>query len=340
MGEQLVSVIMTNYNTREEYLRCAIESILNQTYRNFEFIIIDDGSNDGSPNIIKEYQTGDGRIKLFFNGENKGITKSLNTALSKASGEFIARMDADDESLPRRIEKQVLFMNENPDVIACGSYIHFIGDAAENKKDRKIDIAERNEFRIRLLFGNQMNICHPSAMFRKSMLDGFSIRYFERYPVAQDYRMWVECSKYAQCANVPEMLFNYRINSGAVSVTKAQLQRQCTQNIIKEQLDAMGVVLTDEIFSLHYGYLTDRKFYSEELYDWLCSLIEANRRTSSYDNDVFERLIWSKWADIIYHTWRSPKEKYSLSAMLKTLPADYKREFLKLTAKRLVGKKR
>ena len=111
MGEQLVSVIMTNYNTREEYLRCAIESILNQTYRNFEFIIIDDGSNDGSPNIIKEYQTGDGRIKLFFNGENKGITKSLNTALSKASGEFIARMDADDESLPRRIEKQVLFMN-------------------------------------------------------------------------------------------------------------------------------------------------------------------------------------------------------------------------------------
>ncbi len=340
MCEQPVSVIMTNHNTSEEYLRCAIESILNQTYQNFEFIIIDDGSDDGSPDIIREYQAGDNRIKLFFNGENKGITKSLNTALGKASGEFIARMDADDESFPQRIEKQILFMNENPDVIVCGTYIHFIGEGANEKKDRKIDIADREEFRIRQLFGNHMNICHPSAMFRKSLLDKFSIRYFEQYPVAQDYRMWIECGRYARCANVPEVLFNYRINSGAVSVTKAQLQRQCTQNIVKEQLEAMGVEMSDEMFSMHFGYLTDRKFYSQELYDWLCTLIEANKRTDCYDNDVFERLIWTKWADIVYHTWRSPKEKYSLSAMLKTLPADYKSEFLKLTAKRFIGKKR
>lgn len=340
MGEQLVSVIMTNYNTREEYLRCAIESILNQTYRNLEFIIVDDGSDDRSPDIIREYQDKDGRIKLFLNGENRGITTSLNTALNKATGEFIARMDADDESLPQRIEKQVLFMNENPDVIVCGTYIHFIGDTANDKRDRKIDIADRDEFRVRLLFGNQMNICHPSAMFRKSLLDKFSITYFEQYPVAQDYRMWVECSKYARCANVPEILFNYRINSGAVSVTKVQLQRRCTQNIIKEQLNSIGVELTDDIFELHYGYLTDRKFYSPRLYEWICTLIEANGRTACYDKAVFERLIWTKWADIIYHTWRSPDEKYPLPTMLKTLPAEYKKEFLKLIAKKVIGKKK
>ena len=101
----LVSVVMPNYNTEEEYLRSAIESILNQTYSNFEFIIIDDGSTNDSVSIIESYD--DERIVLIKNTENQGVTRSLNIALDHCKGDYIARMDSDDVSFPNRFEKQV-----------------------------------------------------------------------------------------------------------------------------------------------------------------------------------------------------------------------------------------
>ena len=121
----LISVIMSNYNTPEEYLREAIESILNQTYKNFEFIIIDDCSTDNSLEIIKSYN--DERIVLIENEENIGLTKSINKGLAVAKGEYIARMDADDVSLPQRFEKQINYMNDHTELIVCGSSMELIG---------------------------------------------------------------------------------------------------------------------------------------------------------------------------------------------------------------------
>ena len=117
----LVSVIMSNYNTPEEYLRESIESILNQTYSHIEFIIVDDCSTDNSLNVIKSYK--DDRIVLIENTENLGLTKSLNKALKQAKGEFVARMDADDISLPTRFEKQVAFLKQNSDVDAIKALV-------------------------------------------------------------------------------------------------------------------------------------------------------------------------------------------------------------------------
>ena len=108
--KDLISVVMSNYNTDEEYLRAAIESVLNQTYENFEFIIVDDCSTNNSVDVIESYS--DKRIKLIKNKGNMGLTKSLNIAIKAAKGEFIARMDADDIALPQRFEKQIEFLKK------------------------------------------------------------------------------------------------------------------------------------------------------------------------------------------------------------------------------------
>ena len=172
----LVSVIMSNYNTPEDYLRQSIDSILGQTYSNFEFIIVDDASTDGSLAVIESYK--DPRIRIIKNSENLGLTKSLNIALDECRGEYIARMDSDDISLPERFEKQVTFLQSNPDVIVCGTWAKYIGNwKAQNSNDgnRRL-IPDRETFKIYQLFGNDPNIVHPSAMFNNAKLKANGIR--------------------------------------------------------------------------------------------------------------------------------------------------------------------
>ena len=123
----LISVIMPNYNTSVEYLSLAVDSILSQTYENFEFIIIDDCSTDESVDYLASIT--DPRVRVIRNDVNRGITASLNVALDNARGDYIARMDSDDVSLPERFEKQIAFMEANPDVIVCGTWIQSFGGA-------------------------------------------------------------------------------------------------------------------------------------------------------------------------------------------------------------------
>ena len=136
MTNNLISVIMCLYNTKEKYLREAIESVLNQTYSGFEFIIIDDGSTNDSISVIESYQ--DKRI-ILVRKEHSGIPKSLNIGLDLAHGEYVARMDSDDVCLPDRFEKQIYYLREHPNCIVCGTYAEFIGD-----KYRKIKSITKN----------------------------------------------------------------------------------------------------------------------------------------------------------------------------------------------------
>lgn len=128
---ELISVILPVYNG-EKYLKEAIESILNQTYTNFEFIIIDDGSKDSSLEIIKEYEKEDERI-VAVSRENKGLIATLNEGIEKAKGKYIARMDQDDISLPNRFEEQLKIMENDKEIVVCGSWINVFG---ENRKEK------------------------------------------------------------------------------------------------------------------------------------------------------------------------------------------------------------
>ena len=319
----LVSVIMSNYNTPEEYLRASIESILEQTYRNFEFIIIDDCSTDDSLSIIESYD--DSRIVIIRNEQNLGITKSLNKGLAVAKGEFIARMDADDVAFRNRFEKQVDFLKANPNFIVCGTGVEIIGDCESKHSNKFIcrNIPERESFRIHLLFGNYPNIVHPTAMFNHGLLLKNNIRYNERYPLAQDYRMWVSCSEVAECANLPETLLFYRVHGKAVSTDRKELQKNITIQIMQEQLSKLNLNITDENSDIHIAFLLARKPYDIKYKKWIKTLLIQNKKYKVYNCKKLKDILWKKWAEISYFGLANQKNPIKLLKIIFDIPVIY-----------------
>ncbi len=319
----LVSIIMSNYNTPEEYLRIAIESILNQTYTSFEFIIIDDCSTDNSLEVIRSYN--DDRIVILQNDENLGLTKSLNRGLEIARGEYVARMDADDVCFPDRLEKQVRYMEEHPDIIVCGSGMELIGDWEGKFSNKCIcrTIPDRETFRIYLLFGNHINIPNNVAMFRHKKLTENNIKYNEKYIYAQDFRMWVECSQYGECQNLSDVLVQYRIHNNAVSVAKKETQKNCAKNIMAEQLGWLDLTIPDNWENIHWGLLKERKPYDSECKKWMKRIIEKNKIHKVYNQKKLKKLLFEKWAEISYFALRKEKNPVKSIKILLNIPIKY-----------------
>ena len=279
----MISVIMPSFNTPVEMLAKAVDSILEQTYANFELIIIDDCSTDASVEYLASLQ--DQRVKIIRNRQNMGITKSLNVGLSHARGEYIARMDSDDICLPQRFEKQLAFMEANPDVIVCGTWFQAFGDASYTTKRV---IPEQAYLQCSFLFGNTYGLCHPTAFFRGDMLRQYGIRYDENLPTAQDYGMWTLCAQYGKIANVEEVLLNYRVHNGQISVAKRQLQMQCALRVQTAILRRIMPEITEEKAQLHVKMCRDRK-PDKKLASWIRELEKANSKCSAYDPAVFCR---------------------------------------------------
>lgn len=211
-GCPTISVIMSVYNTNKSFLAEAIESILNQTYPNFEFIIIDDNSTDGSLSIIEQYMSKDDRIVLIKNKTNIGLTKSLNKGLKLAKGQYIARMDADDVSLPDRFKQQIEYMENNSHVTVIGG-IAYSGAEVTNRWFNENTKIEKALF----LFGNA-GIAHPTAFIRKSFLDFHHIKYDENLKKSQDYALWLDIVQQGGVIQrLPEFVLKYRIHEGQIS---------------------------------------------------------------------------------------------------------------------------
>lgn len=198
-----VSVIMAIYN-QEKYLKEAIESILKQTFKDFEFLVIDDKSTDGSLAIIKNFH--DQRIKLFQNKSRLGLSKCLNLLINRARGAYIARMDGDDISFPNRLEKQSAFLNKNPQVVLVGSWAIIINQQGQevgklqypiNYQDIKRSILSYNPF------------IHPSVCFRKEIIQEIG-GYDKQLFYCQDYDLFLRLVTKYPCVNIPEFLFKFR----------------------------------------------------------------------------------------------------------------------------------
>ena len=190
---------MPVYNTKEEYLREAIESILNQTYADFEFVIVNDGSTNNAEEVILSYK--DDRI-VYLKQENQGIVGALNNAWDKSRGEYIARMDSDDISFPDRFEKQVKFLEENSEYSLVGGQARILGT------DKIIQCSA--EVRLLDLLAD-CQFVHPVIMFRKADFEKYGLRYKEDAKYAEDYLLYARAIKYLKMTNLKDVLIDYRV---------------------------------------------------------------------------------------------------------------------------------
>jgi glycosyltransferase involved in cell wall biosynthesis len=284
-----VTVLMPVHNG-EKYLREAMESVLNQTFMDFEFVIIDDASKDNSVDIVKNYK--DSRIKLFLNEQNLGISKSCAKGVRLSKGKYIARMDADDVCLPKRIEKQVDFMEKNPDIGICGAWTESIGEIEGHVWQPPV---KHERICIELLF--LCSLAHPTVMMRKESIYKNDLFYDETLVSGEDYELWVRAGRVVRLANIPEVLLKHR-EYGRVQ-DYLDLRKIATETIRKKQLSDLGVNFTEEEYSLHASLvnmdLVPTKAYSDKIYAWFNRLLSANKKKKIYDRQTLEWVLAHKW---------------------------------------------
>jgi len=221
---ELISVVMPVFNAAL-HVRDAIESVLSQTYKNFEFIIIDDGSIDQSPEIIQFYAALDGRIRVVSNGK-MGLVEALNYGIHISKGQWIARMDADDVCMKNRLQMQIQFIKKNR-LDMCGSWAKKIGSSVGSI----VLPCSHDEIVVDLLF--KSSFVHPSVMFKKEVFN--SLKYSNSFRHAEDYYLWIQMvSSGMRLGNIPEYLLQYREHSEQVSITN-NIAQQNISNIVRSQ---------------------------------------------------------------------------------------------------------
>ncbi|MDR3606950.1 MAG: glycosyltransferase family 2 protein [Oligoflexia bacterium] len=295
-----VSVLLPVYNAAA-YLAEAIQSILDQTFTDFELILINDGSTDGSVEIIHSFK--DPRIRLIDLPKNGGLIAALNRGIAESKGEYIARMDADDISLPHRFARQVEFLDRFPKVSVCGTHFEvFFGSNPFVMKHP----ADPQDVRDELLFTGCV-LGHPTVMIRKADLVALGARYEERFKNAEDYGLWATLSSQTQLANIPEVLLKYREHQQQVSRVHSASQEMATREIkvllllnllpIDLRTDGHRALLLEALASntqLPNTQIEDTRL--REFAQLLMQLYKANRQKSAfYTESRLRRFLLQLW---------------------------------------------
>ena len=276
----LISVIMPVYNG-EKYLREAIDSILNQTYTNFEFIILNDGSTDRTEEIILSYD--DSRIVYVKNEENLQIVKTLNKGIALAKGKYIARMDADDISLSERFEKQIYFMEQNSEVDICGTWIQMFGGKDIHWKPP----TTHDDIKVELLFGS--GLAHPTVMGRRSFF--VENKYKEKFEKAEDYALWVETIDKYHFINIPEFLLLYRTHTSQISMRTKNEQNDITNIIRKDFIRNFKEYMDCRDLKNFQDFINQKSFLSFGIEESILAFIEANKKYNYFVQAKMEQEI-------------------------------------------------
>lgn len=229
----LVSVILPVFNQKKEYLEKSIKSILEQTFADFELLIIDDGSTDHDClETLKRCSEKDQRIKIIKNGTNSGIIYSLNHGLEESKGTFIARMDSDDIAFPERLQKQLAFLKKHPGYDLIGSWAVVIDETDKEMGSIQFP-ADYETIKKTILYRNP--IMHPTWMFRRSLIE--SVGKYDKTAInAEDYEFLLRIARNHRIANIPEVLLKYRFNTHGLSFGKNKIQEK---NAIKIRFRAL-----------------------------------------------------------------------------------------------------
>lgn len=292
----LISVVMPLYNA-ERFVGESIESLMAQTLSDFELIVIDDCSTDGSAAVVEELQRRDPRIKLLRNERNLGAASTRNRGLDAARGEFIAFLDADDICIPERFEKQIAFLKAHPGVDVCGSYYLIFNDQSDRDHGHydRLPLTPE-EIRCQIFFFNPLGM--STIMLRADALRKTGIQF--RNCVCEDYKLWADLSDRLTMANIPECLIRYRQWEEQTSARHQQRQVESALEIQRELLARRtGIVLSDDEARrlsrfIHQPELVERgdlPFFRQ----FLSRFHQAYRQRESYRPKHFERMLRNRF---------------------------------------------
>jgi len=293
MNSPLVSVLMPVYNA-SAYVKEAIGSILDQSYQNFEFIIINDGSTDSTEEQIISFKTN--KIKYYRNATNLGLIATLNKGIDLCKGEYILRMDADDVSMRDRIKKQVEFMESHKEVGVCGSdYIHF-------GKGKQIPLRSHHTHDLIsgwMLFNSSM--VHPSLIIRSSVLKVEKPYLNPEFKYSEDYELWSRLIFKSEFADVPETLLKYRIHASQVSRQFRNEQIENGNKVRKRLLEKAGFKFTERELRVHC--LLGNSQIITSLNDlgalsvWFDELFEQNKKLKYITEATMHNILAKQWYD-------------------------------------------
>jgi len=324
-----ISVLMPVYNS-EKYISAAISSILNQTFRDFELIILNDGSTDDSEKIIKEFD--DSRIVYLVNPVNLGLALTRNRLVENARGDYLAIMDSDDLSFPSRLEKQLKFFKRNPAFGVVGSSCIIIDK--NDQKVGKIRHSERADRIPSILFFKNYFV-QSSVMIRSSILP--LSPYDPELPPVEDYGLWIRLSKVTLMFSLTESLIKYRIHGGNISITRKDLLKTNLKTVLSEQITRLKITPTDRELEIQLC-LTEPSsiFEMAEISDWLLKVKTANDNLGVFSVKAFNEIVFDT---ILNHI--NQRNLYTLSSIAfalrrKTLPGLFQIRFRSIVA--ILGK--
>jgi glycosyltransferase involved in cell wall biosynthesis len=290
-----VTVFIPVYN-REKYVGDAIESILAQTFSDFEILLVDDGSTDHSVDTIHSYT--DPRIRVVCNEVNLGIPKTRNKGVELARGQYIAMLDSDDRAYPHRLEKQVAFLDSHPDYAQVGSWCRMMDAQGRPLSKIKRQPALPDDVHAQFLFRCAMS--NRSIMARTAILQEYGYR--NNYPRCQDYELHVRLAKHYKLGNLPECLVYGRIHPQQITGQTPDLGDAKKQEIISQQLKELGATFSQEDLAPHLtlsrmqklGFIPDAD-YLEWAREWLFRLQQANKDSHRYAEPAFSHALSEKW---------------------------------------------
>lgn len=297
MNTPTVSVVMPVYNT-EKYVREAIESILNQTFTDFELLIINDGSTDNSLSAIRSFT--DSRIRVINLEENRGNRVAANIGLREAKGKYVVRMDSDDIAVPDRIEAQVKFMEEHPEIGLSGGHLQLFG----NSSDIWHFPIDRNIINNSLIFGP--GVSQPVSILRTKVYRENNVYYKEQgESYAEDLEFFLRLKKVTEFGNIDKILIYYRRHEENITIKlkskSAELHTNAFQQIFKE----LGIDLTAREIKLHLqlmGQLPPGTSLQNirEVGSWKKLLIRKNSIKRLYNKSSFKKIVNQKWNRLFY----------------------------------------
>lgn len=292
-----ISVVIPTLNS-EKYLKECIDSLLNQTFNDFEILIIDDGSTDNTIEILNSYNSS--KIKII-SGPKKGISAALNLGLDIAKGEYIARMDSDDICKVDRFKKQINFLDSNKDIAICGSFANCINEEKSYTWTKPVSDTD-----IKTMLLIDVSIIHPTVMMRKKQIDFYNLRYNIDYSASEDFDFWVRASEFVKFHNIPEELLCYRVHKANATSSRENAGRSIFLKIVQQNLiKKVGIVVPDNLIEAFWLANNDNiKFSYTELLnvsELFNELIKAVNSSDNYSQDLptFQNLLITRINNLV-----------------------------------------